>query len=126
MNNQFDLLHEDCLPEYNGIPHWQNTSLIDIPGEIWLPIKEWEKHYMVSNFGRIKSIEKKYIFHINDKSAIKKERIRKQSLCKGYCQVGLSKGYYKKTCYVHILTGLMFIDNPNSLPEINHKKGIKT
>lgn len=33
-----------------------NLSTKDLAGEIWKPILEWENAYMISNFGRIKSI----------------------------------------------------------------------
>jgi hypothetical protein len=44
----------------------------------------------------------------------------------GYMQVPLSKDSKKKYYYVHILVAMHFIDNPNSLPEVNHSDGNKS
>lgn len=43
----------------------------------------------------------------------------------GYLRVTLYKDKIKKRFLVHRLIGFVFIPNPNSLPEINHKNGIK-
>ena len=37
---------------------WQNTSLQDLPGEIWKPIDGYRDCYEVSNFWRVKSLQR--------------------------------------------------------------------
>lgn len=88
--------------------------------EIWKPIKGWEGFYEISNFGRIKSLERWYYskggrhIHIN-------ERILK-ACCdsKGYPFVLLSKDNKAQTNYIHRLVAEHFIPNPNNKPEIDH------
>ena len=35
---------------------WENRQLIDLEGELWLPIKGYEGLYEISNMGRVKSL----------------------------------------------------------------------
>lgn len=45
---------------------------------------------------------------------------------RGYLLVSLCKDGKPKTCAVHRLVAETFIDNPNNLPEVNHKDEDKT
>lgn len=78
--------------------------------EIWKDIKYYENLYQGSNLGRVKSIK------------FGKERILKTFKNKdGYLQVGLWKNNKRKIFLVHRLVAQAFLDNPNNLPEVNHK-----
>lgn len=44
---------------------YQNLSLIDMVGEIWKPVPDFEDYYEVSNLGRIKSLERNMKLNIN-------------------------------------------------------------
>lgn len=78
-------------------------------GEIWKKINDYED-YAVSSLGRVKSL--KY----------GKERILKQSRCTGgYLYVFLCMGNRVKSFRVHRLVAIAFLDNPDNLPEVNHK-----
>lgn len=77
--------------------------------EIYKDIQGYEG-YQVSNHGNVRSL--KY----------NKERILKpQKVSGGYLQVILCKEGKKKNCYVHRLVAQAFIDNPQNLPQVNHK-----
>jgi len=78
--------------------------------EIWKDIKDYEGLYQVSNFGRVKSIYRIRIQHINEF---------------GYYRIVLSKNSKLKTFSTHRLIAEVFLENPNNLPEINHKDGNK-
>lgn len=81
--------------------------------EIWKDIEGYEGIYQVSSEGRVKSLN----YHRTGQ-----ERILKAS-CSGwgYPFVNLCKDGKKKTHRVHRLVAIAFIENPDNLPEINHK-----
>lgn len=96
--------------------------------EIWKDIQGYSGH-QVSNLGQVKSIDHYIKFHnVKTRSIserLKKGRIRVLDINKyGYYMVRLkSKGKYHS---VHRLVCEAFLPNPNNLPSINHKNGIKT
>lgn len=80
--------------------------------EIWKKISE-QPNYSVSNIGRIRNDNTGNILKLHtDKD--------------GYKDIGLTvpnvKRIYRR---IHRLVGIEFIPNPNGLPMINHKNGIK-
>lgn len=81
--------------------------------EIWKDIKNYEGFYKISNLGRVKSL--------GNGGSHKKERIMKAGNVRGYLQLGLRKDGTVKHFYVHRLVAEAFLDNPDNLPEINHK-----
>lgn len=91
-----------------------SLSLNDLDGEIWRDIVDYEDLYQVSNFGRVKSFQRK------------KVRIIKPSLDSGgYANVRLSKGGMAKNYNVHVLVARAFVANLDNKPEVNHKNGNK-
>ena len=74
--------------------------------ELWKPINNYG-NYEVSNFGKVRNKNTKRILREYTKS--------------GYSIVGLSKNGIIKSFSIHRLVGLLFIDNPDNKPEINHK-----
>lgn len=83
--------------------------------EVWKDIKGYEKLYQVSNLGRIKSLHKVH----------SQEKILEANEIKGYMNVNLSKNGKHKTCSIHRMVAIAFIENPNNYNIINHKNGIK-
>ena len=80
--------------------------------EVW---KNWIYTYQVSNLGNIR----------NSKTGnILKTKLRKD----GYVDITISLGSRKnkRTFKVHRIIAEVFLSNPNNLPQINHKNGIKT
>ena len=79
--------------------------------EIWKDKKDYEGHYQVSNFGRVKSIK------------FGKERILKLRTDKktGYLHVVLCKDGKAKAFTVHRLVAEAFLPNPHNYPCVNHK-----
>ena len=77
--------------------------------EIWKQIDSYED-YQISNWGRVKSFKKG------------KERIlRPRVVGAGYLQVILYKDGKTKPVFIHRLVANAFINNPDNLPEVNHK-----
>lgn len=96
--------------------------------EIWRDIPDYENIYQVSNLGRVKSLERYVDAYIkNQEKCLKKEKILKGSYDgKGYVMVRLYKDGIIKTKKVHRLVAQAFLENPNGLPQINHKNEIRT
>lgn len=80
--------------------------------EIWKKISE-QPNYSVSNIGRIRNDNTGNILKLHtDKD--------------GYKDIGLTVSNVKRIFRrIHRLVGIEFIPNPNGLPMINHKNGIK-
>lgn len=93
--------------------------------EVWKPIKGYEGIYEVSNYGRIKSLQRIR----NNKNGLitLKTSIRKPQVSRGgYLCVILRKHNDPKYHYVHRLVASAFIPNPNNYPFINHIDEVKT
>jgi len=93
--------------------------------EIWKDIVGYEGYYQVSNYGKVKSLDRicwngKVNFIRNSK--IIKDFINK----KGYHTVSLNKGKSPKSYYVHRLVAIAFIPNPENKLQVNHKDGNKS
>lgn len=81
--------------------------------EIWRPVRDYEGLYEVSNYARVKSLPRN--------GTILQERIMRQVLVRGYLCISLMKNNIKKQYKVHRLVAQAFLDNPDNLPEVNHK-----
>lgn len=85
--------------------------------EEWKPIEGYEDRYEISNFGRVKSLERKDL-----NNHLLKERILKPKINRdGYSYLQLCYDGNKKGFFVHRLVAAAFIDNPNGYPVVNHK-----
>ena len=92
-----------------NIEVWK-TAVYD--GEIY------EGLYKVSNWGRILSLN----YNKTGKPKLRTPVEDKD----GYFTVQLSKNGKRKTCKVHRLVAETFLENPDNLPEVNHKDEDKT
>lgn len=90
--------------------------------EQWKDIKGYEGLYQVSNFGRVRSLDRYVNCGIrNNNKVLKKGKIIKQSISNNYLRVGLCNGKAQKSKLVHRLVAKAFIPNPNNYLCINHK-----
>lgn len=77
--------------------------------------------YMVSNMGRIKSLDK-YVNSSYGSKQLRKERILNFDKTKfGYLRIKLWQNGEGRKFYVHRLVASAFLKNNNNLPYINHK-----
>lgn len=77
--------------------------------EIWKDITGYEGLYLISNTGLVKSNQGRV-------------RLMKFKTDKdGYLHIGLTKNRKQRTFRVHRIVAEMFLENPNKLPEVNHK-----
>ena len=93
-----------------------NEEWRDIPGY---------PNYQVSNIGRVKSIERN-VWNGRGYYTLS-ERIIKPSKDKyGYINVCIYGEYKREKIQVHRLVAKAFLENPNNLPQVNHKDECKT
>lgn len=108
-------MFEDIEPNSE---RWFNLK--NLLNEEWKDIKDFEGLYKVSNYGRIKSLEK-----LENKNQFVHERIMKTKPNKlGYMTIHFK---YKDREYrklVHILVAETFIPNPENKPQVLHKKAL--
>ena len=89
--------------------------------EIWrTPIYDGEPYedYKVSNWGRILSL--------NYNHTGKSKLMTPVDTGRGYLMVRLHKNRKRKWCLVHRLVAFTFLENPENLPQVNHKDENKT
>ena len=90
--------------------------------EIWKDIKDYEGLYQVSNLGRVKSLDRVTISITNIKFRFKGQ-ILKGDNDRKYLRYRLCKNNKTKVFSGHRLVAIMFIDNPNKKPCVNHIDG---
>ena len=94
--------------------------------EIWIDIKEYEGHYMVSNLGRVKSLDR-YTHRKDGQLCHTKERILVIQYNKrnNIYMVMLNLDGKRKAINLHRLVALNFIDNDDIINKltVNHKDG---
>jgi len=94
--------------------------------ETWKNVEGYEGIYLISNIGRIKSLDKQVRYGRGIRTV--KGRILKATLdTKGYYKLTLcDKNANQKTARMHRLIARAFIPNPHNEEIVNHLNGIKT
>jgi hypothetical protein len=105
----------------------QYVNILNLEGEIWKPIKDYEGYYEISNYGRCKILEI-VIIRKNGRKHHKKEKIFKNILGnRGYYRVLLRKICTAKVVTIHRVVAETFIPNafPKHRRQVNHIDGNK-
>ena len=89
--------------------------------EIWKDIEGYEGLYQVSNFGKVRSLDR-----YNSKGCWIKGCILEPTNCKGYLQIVLFLNGKKSYYYIHRIVAEAFLPNPDNKPEIDHINTDKT
>lgn len=93
--------------------------------ETWMPVKDYEDSYMVSSFGRIKSLRRCVRNTSVSFRTVPEKILKLTSLYDGYYGIALNRDSHPKYFKVHRLVAEAFIPNPDNLPVVNHKDGNK-
>ena len=93
--------------------------------EVWKDVFEYVGLYQVSNYGRVRSVDR-LVVHGNHLKLVKGRILKMRLAGRGYYVVQLSKNGNVSPFNVHRLVGKTFLENPNNLPQINHKDECKT
>lgn len=94
--------------------------------EVWKDIKGYQGYYQVSNFGRVKSLDR-IVTYSDKKVHSLKGKILKPMITKhGYETVDLRKNQKRKTSKIHRLVAIAFLKNKKNKPQVNHIDGVKT
>lgn len=93
--------------------------------ELWKDVIGYEEMYKVSNYGRVKSLDR-YREDNNGKTYFVKGRELKQCYTRGnYLFVALYKNNKPWMVRINRLVALNFIDNPLNLPQVGHMDDCK-
>ena len=85
------------------------------------PVAGYEGLYLVDTMGNVISMPKYQGRYLHNKYVILTPKQTKS----GYMSVALSDDSGLKHFFVHRLVAIAFVPNPDNLPEVNHKNGIK-
>lgn len=94
--------------------------------EIWKDIKDYEGFYQVSNYGRVRSLDRTVYFRNKKGSRDYIGKILKQKYHNDYAMVNLNKNKDLKSLYIHRLVAEAFIENTRNVNVVNHIDGVKS
>lgn len=89
--------------------------------EMWAPLSPPFYFYLVSNLGRVRSVER-----IDPRGRYRGKILSPGKNSDGYLTVNLLHAGQATSAKVHRLVALAFIPNPLSKKEVNHRDGVKT
>lgn len=111
----------ECIRQYHKNRNATPKPIIpNLENEEWKDLIGYEGLYQISNYGRVKSIER-VIISKKAKREVKSRIVKPYDHSGGYIDYVLFKDGEKKHIYAHRLVAQHFLQNPNNLPEVNHK-----
>jgi NUMOD4 motif/HNH endonuclease len=97
-----------------------------VKNETWKDIEDYEGLYMVSNFGRVKSLDREVIRSDGMKRKVLGKIMKPQKDNMGYLRIRLYENSKGKSFSIHRLVAMAFLSNDENKNIVNHKDGIKT
>jgi len=102
------------------------SEQMNIGGEVWRDVPDWEGIYEVSSRGRVKRLKRRVTHRnqVTDFVMVYPTKILKANPdSRGYPQVTLnavSEGKSRRVARVHRLVAEAFLPNPKNKPQVNH------
>lgn len=113
----YDPICKECKPPIYKRKEYE--PIVNLDNEFWRSVVGYEGLYEVSNFGRIKGMEK--IRTAKGGSYIRNEQIIIQSIHhNGYKVIGMTKNGKRKSFESHRIIAMSFLPNPDNKAEVNH------
>lgn len=94
--------------------------------EEWKAIEGYEGLYEVSDWGRVRSLDREVMHGNGNKYLFKGKLMTLTTTMDGYLRVTLSKNGKAKKHTIHRLVAQAFLQNTDNLPQVNHKDEDKT
>lgn len=89
--------------------------------EIWKDVPGFEDSYQISNLGGFRSKDRYARVCGGGKRLIRGQKLKTIRCTNGYQEVVCSREKKRKVFLLHRLVAMVFIPNPNNLPEVNHR-----
>lgn len=93
--------------------------------EIWKDVCGFEGLYLVSNFGRVKGLDRVVLRKNQGTLNVRGKLLKVKTLSSGYYKVNLNCNGSAFSKRVHRLVASAFIPNPKNHKTVNHKNGNK-
>jgi hypothetical protein len=101
--------------------------MISTEEESWVPVLGWEGYYEVSNFGRVRSVDRLFVNSLGRVSKRKGVVLRYcTSNTGGYCMVRLRRVGFSQQKKIHSLVLISFVGPPGEGQECRHLDGVRT
>lgn len=106
----------------NNSHHPEHTRIKE---EKWLPVKDYEGFYEISNFGEVRSVDRVIDRGGPTGKLTKKGKLLTPNITpKGYLRLQLARNGETENVFIHTLVAEAFLDKSNK-PQVNHKNGNK-
>ena len=120
---------EPQVTEQGIVANAINDVLPNMAEVVRKPVRGYEGHYVVDQFGRVFGVDRTTTVLDNGRTyekPIARKQMKQSLHTKGYKTVTLTKDGKSKTTFVHRIVAEAFVENPDNLPMVNHKDEDKT